>query len=161
MNIKGKYTTELVELICKAIYNTGKDKDVIEAGGINKDTFYRWNKTKSDFSDSVARAKEQFRAKLWKKDPDLYTKAVDGLKIHINGYTEEWKTVIEHPDGKKTIKTTLVKRPPSKWAVQMILGKETEIKPSIEPINTDILREAMDVITKMDYTCRKAEEKRN
>ena len=160
MNTKGKYTPELAKQICKTISDTGKDKDGIKSGGINKDTFYEWIKTKTDFSDSIARAKEQFRAKLWKKDPDLYTKAVDGLKIHIKGYTEEWKTVIEHPDGKKTIKTTIVKRPPSKFALQMILGKETDIKPSIEPINTDALREAMNVITKLDYTCRKAEEKR-
>ncbi len=161
MNIKGKYSPELVNEICKAISNTGKDIDGIKAGGINKDTFYEWLKKKSDFSDSVARAKEQFRAKLWKKDPDLYCKAVDGLKIHINGFSEEWNTVIEHPDGKKTIKTTIVKRPPSKWAVQMILGKEIDIKPLREPINTDALIKAMDVITTLDYTCRKAEEKRN
>lgn len=161
MHNKGKYTPELVKQICLVISNTGKDKDGIEAGGINKDTFYKWLKTKSDFSDSIARAKEQYRAKLWKKDPDLYCKAVEGLKIHTNGHCEEWKTVIQHPNGEKTIKTTIVKRPPSKWAVQMILGKETDIKPLIEPINTDALIEAMDVITKLNYTCRKAEEKRN
>lgn len=161
MKIKGKYTTELVKEICKAISNTGKDIDGIKAGEINKDTFYRWIKDKSDFSDSIAKAKKYFRAKLWKNDPDLYCKAVEGLKILINGYAEKWDTVTIHPDGNKTIKTTIVKRPPQKWAIQTILGKETEIKPSIEPINTDALIEAMSVITKLNYTCRKAEEKRN
>lgn len=161
MNNKGKHTPELVKEICKAISKTGKDIDGIKAGGISKDTFYTWIKTKSDFSDSIARAKKEFGAKLWKKDPDLYCKAVDGLKIHIHGHCEVWDTVTVHPDGRKTIKTTTIKRAPSKWAIELILGKETDTQPLREPINTDDLREAMNVITTLQYTCRKAEEKRN
>lgn len=156
---KGKYTNKIVDDICIAISNTGKDIDGIKAGRIHKDTFYRWLKNKSDFSDKVARAKEQFRASVWKSDPDLYAKAVKGLKDHINGYFEEWRTVTKYPDGKQIIKTTTVKRAPSKWAIELVLGMNISGENSEHMLNTQPLIEAMNVITTLCRRSNKNEEK--
>lgn len=156
---KGKYDQKIVDDICSAISQTGRDTDGIKAGAIHKDTFYRWLKDKSDFSDKVARAKEQFRASVWKSDPDLYAKAVTGLKIHINGYLEEWRTVTKYPDGKQIIKTTTVKRAPSKWAIELVLGMNISGENSEHTLNTQPLIEAMNIITSLGYKSNKNEKK--
>lgn len=118
---KGKYKPDIVEAIYKAISLTGIDKNGIKAGRISKDTFYRWLRTKSDFSDGVARAKRKFRDKVLKEDHELFLLALEQFKKHLNGTVETWEKIITHRDGKKSYVKTTVKRTGSRWAIEAIL----------------------------------------
>lgn len=62
--------------------------------GISKDTYYRWIKTKSDFSDAIKRAREEFES-------SLLADCEKSLKRLVNGWSyEETKTVMV--ESKKT-----------------------------------------------------------
>lgn len=51
-----KYTPELVNELIKYIEAGNYTKTACEAIGINEGTFYRWVKTKSNFSNAIKRA---------------------------------------------------------------------------------------------------------
>jgi len=130
---KGKYKREVLDSICQAIAKTGRDKDGITAGCINPDTFYRWLREKPDFSDIVARAKEQFRDTQWQDDPEIMEKAVQSFKRAIDGNYEVWKTESDYQRDEKgnLIKKTTkhaVKRPGQPWAINLMLNPGESIK---------------------------------
>ena len=148
---KGKYTIDTVQAIYKAISITGLDKNGIKAGGISKDTYYRWIKSKSDFSDGVAQAKRDFRDKALKNDHNLFLEAVEHFKRHLDGPVETWNRVITHPNGKKSYIKTTVNRAPSRWAIEAILfPPETQIdlqKESIPEAEVELMLKMMDFVT--------------
>ncbi len=55
------YNPRIVSQICLAIKKTGRDKSGIEAGGISKATFYRWENKHPEFFEKVEHAKRQYR----------------------------------------------------------------------------------------------------
>lgn len=123
---KGKYIPEIVEEILFAIGQTGRDLDGIKAGGISTDTFYRWHKEKSEFSEAVAHAKAQFRARLWKEDPQLIQDARDSLHKLVKEREETWvkKYYTKAKNGKLVLTSrteTTTKRGPSAWAISAVL----------------------------------------
>lgn len=59
---RGKYTPELVQIICDAIAATGSDKAGVKTAQISTETFYVWMAQHPDFSERVIAAREQYRA---------------------------------------------------------------------------------------------------
>ncbi len=147
---KGKYNPEIVDVICNTIALTGTDKEGIKAGGISKNTFYKWLKLKSDFYDRVARAKEKFRRRVLSHDHELFMMAYNGLLVHLSGPIEKWNHKIKYSDGKVETKETIVKRPPSSWAIKAILFivQNNSVTPITE-LDTDALIRAMNMVTDM------------
>jgi transposase len=60
---RSKYTPETVERILQAIRIGSAKEHAAEYGGITKETFYQWLKSKSDFSDAVTRAEAEARTR--------------------------------------------------------------------------------------------------
>ncbi len=133
---KGKYSVETVNAISQAISLTGRDADGWKAGGISKDTFYRWLKTKSDFSDSIARARAFYRRSLWRSDPMVRDLAIRGLIRHLQGDYEEWTTEVPNEEGQLVLqKKNTVKRLPSKWAIELVLDLHKDEERNIEGVD--------------------------
>jgi|GEM_PF-4365787 len=150
MSARGKYKPEMVNAICRAIATTGKDSEGWKAGGICPDTFYRWLRSKKEFTEAVARAKDKFRARLWKEDPEIFYKAVEGLIKHLEGNDEEWESEMILPDGKTIKKISKTKRRPSPWAIKLVLDiqrQKDESAPDKPNINDEDLLKLMDWIT--------------
>lgn len=53
----GKYNPTTVKIIIEVIDKGGTDRDACQMAGINPDTFYRWVREKSEFSDAVNTAR--------------------------------------------------------------------------------------------------------
>ena len=54
-----KYSQKLVDRICSLIREDSYTiAEICDLVGINKDTYYTWMKTKSDFSDSIKKAED-------------------------------------------------------------------------------------------------------
>jgi len=89
-------TKKICDLIREDTYNITEICGIV---GINKDTYYEWLKTKSDFSDAIARAeieqKHLFKAKAKRSMQIL----IDGIEY------EETKTVIVSAKGGREKKT--------------------------------------------------------
>lgn len=83
--------------------------------------FRNWRKKYPVFDRLMKRAKEMFRVKVFTDNPDLYYLAIQKLLKHLDGIEEQWIKVRE--EGGKKIKTVQkTKRPPSKWAIEAVLG---------------------------------------
>lgn len=54
-----KYTKQRVETICELYKEGVQVKEICKAVGISKDTFYRWQEEKPDFSDSLKKAEDE------------------------------------------------------------------------------------------------------
>ena len=90
MSRKSKYSAKVVEIICNAIATNGGDESGWVAGGIHKDTFYSWLNSYPDFSDSVERARSQFRQNAPQYQKKL---ACDRLTEALeNGQTIKWNS---------------------------------------------------------------------
>ncbi len=87
------------------------NKQLIEYLGIHKDTFYKWKKTKPDFSDTLKKSK----VKLVSKIKDSLTKKTEGF------YVTEWKEVIDR-DGQIVKVETQKYIPPSDTAIIFALA---------------------------------------
>jgi len=57
-----KYSQEKIEEICKYISQGNTVVDSCALSDISKDTFYRWYREKSDFSDAIKKAKLKCKA---------------------------------------------------------------------------------------------------
>ena len=53
-----KYTPQVVEQICNLLKGGNTRKTSAIASGVGEDTFYRWMREKSEFSESVKKAEE-------------------------------------------------------------------------------------------------------
>lgn len=95
-----KYKKEIVERICSYIRDGDSQRDAAKKAGISEDTFYDWMKLKSEFSESVKKAHEDFRQTIvGKLEATLYRKA-QGYEV-----TEIDTEYINGKDGKPTIKS--------------------------------------------------------
>lgn len=141
-----KYSKELVETLCKHLKQGSSIKFSCIAVGIAKSTFYEWKESKSDFSDSVARA----MAIPDRKVENALYKTARGFR-----YTEtEYKAIpnkdhtkVELIPAKKTRKLVLpsvvaqkfilINRNPEEWNDKQETELSGEIKVKLERIITD------------------------
>lgn len=135
MGRKSKYTPNVVKDIIAAIEKTGLDQDGFKAGGIAKDTFYRWISDYSDFADSVSRAKEKFRYTC----PEiLRTKALESVARYLHeGHAEVWTTEEVVKDGDGNVKETrfnrrTFKRPTPHWIIDRVLGRKLPLIEAVQ-----------------------------
>jgi hypothetical protein len=133
---KSKYNPEIVEIILGAIALTGSDRAGIEAGGINKDTFYSWIKRYPDFSERVSEARAEYRQSC---PETLIRQANRAFADYLFGrmqrvvYTKEVGVSLKtgEPYEKETTQHIPVGVP--RWAIERVLGKPLDI---IEAVKT-------------------------
>ncbi len=123
---KSKYKPEIVQAIVEAIAATGRDADGQKAGAISVDTFYRWLKQYPEFSESIQRAKAEFR----KTCPEtLRAHALQRLGEYVRGEViETWVKTSATKDAKgelvsTTRSVTEIRRGCPQWAIDRVLGK--------------------------------------
>jgi hypothetical protein len=90
-----KYDKKTVKRICDLIAKDSYTiREICTQAGISVDTFYEWQKTKSEFSESIKKAKCEF-------DDFIVSEAKKSLVKLIQGYTiQEKKTVAVDTDKK-------------------------------------------------------------
>lgn len=102
-----KYSKKLVERITELIRSDSYTiAEICQIVGLSKDTYYRWLKEKSDFSDTIKRAEEEFTQ-------DVLVECKKSLRKLITGYTvDEVKTIYQNSkDDKPKIKEkTIIKK---------------------------------------------------
>lgn len=90
-----KYNKKIVENICELIrtdsYNIA---EICEIVGIVKGTYYNWLKTKSDFSDAIKKAEDEFNNMI-------IADAKKSLVKMIRGYTLQEKKTVTADTGRK------------------------------------------------------------
>jgi transposase-like protein len=90
-----KYSKDIVNKICSLIREDSYTiAEICSIVGISKDTFYKWKETKSDFSDSIKKAQNDF-------DEMLVAEAKKSLVKMIKGYTEQEKKTVTVDTGKR------------------------------------------------------------
>lgn len=89
-----KYNKKIVENICELIRaDSYTIVEICRTVGIAKDTYYHWLKTKSDFSDSIKKAENEFNELI-------ITEAKKSLVKMIRGYTVQEKRTVTADTGK-------------------------------------------------------------
>jgi len=132
---KPKYTPETIQLILDAIEETGNEALACKAGGITQNTFYRWLKEKSEFSQFVTLAKDRFRAN---RPQSLRSEAVKRLAEYIRGEAVEvYDKLVETKDGdgvliSRTRSLTKIKRGCPQWALDRVLGKSMPVLEAVQ-----------------------------
>jgi len=111
-----KITARICDLISKDTYTISEICSIV---GIAECTFYDWKASKSEFSEAITRARDQF-------DEILVKEAKNSLRKKVNGYdVDEKKTVyVNDKDGKPKIKeqTTIKKHfQPDTEAIKFVL----------------------------------------
>lgn len=92
-----KYSQKLVDRICSLIREDSYTiAEICDLVGINKDTYYTWMKTKSDFSDSVKKA-EDARMQFF------VAEAQKSLLKKIQGYEVEESKITYIDSGKPMV----------------------------------------------------------
>ena len=92
-----KYSQKLVDRICSLIREDSYTiAEICDLVGINKDTYYTWMKTKSDFSDSVKKA-EDARMQFF------VAEAQKSLLKKIQGYEVEESKITYIDSGKPVV----------------------------------------------------------
>ncbi len=83
-----KYSKKIVERITELIRSDSYTiAEICQNVGLSKDTYYRWLKEKSDFSDAIKKAQEEF-------DEFLVAEAKKSMIKKVRGYTvNEEKTI--------------------------------------------------------------------
>lgn len=102
----GKYGKEITDKICK-LFETDSytAREVCEICNITETTYYEWINTKSEFSESIKRAKEVYLNKRLKECEKSLNKLVEGYEYEE--VTIEYKTVGESDSpvqNKKVVK---------------------------------------------------------
>lgn len=133
MAARKKYSPELVKTICDAIADSGKDIDGIEAGEINKNTFYKWINDKSDFRDAVYTARKAFQDTSL---PQLRRYAKNGLKNTLQAVSEGREIITvttmvgTTPEGDAIDMETVTRKPAMvsvDRAFAYVMGKEIDL----------------------------------
>lgn len=167
-----KYNPEIVQKICQYIEQGETNEHAAELAGISKPTFYEWLNTKTNFSDAVKKAKEEYRHWLHN---DILADAERSLKVLINGTEyEEIKTEYEqnptNPDApriKKQSRTTkkilpnptavifaLSNRDPENWKnridtdINAKVEQETKTRLDLSGVSDELLGQVIDAIKK-------------
>jgi hypothetical protein len=117
-----KYNKKIVEKICDLIKSDSYTvSEICQIVGLSKDTYYRWIKEKSDFSDTIKKAEDEFRK-------DTLVECEKSLVKLIKGYTTQEKKTITVDSGKKDVNG----RPIPKIKEQTIVDKH--IQPNLGAI---------------------------
>lgn len=103
-----KYNPKIVRSICQHIEQGETNEHAAELAGVTQSTFYQWLNDKSEFSEAVKKAKEEYQKWLHN---DILADAERSLKVLINGTEyEEIKTEYEQnptsPDAPRIKKQT-------------------------------------------------------
>ncbi len=140
----------------------------MELSGFNKNvwlgvcserTFYEYLESNPQFSQEIARAKENWRKTVWKERPDLRRLAIEGLEKNLKDYNQiivkEIYDIVQPivPTEKPTrilVKQIISKwkKPPAKWAIEAVLGMNVDLEDEGELETTDF---EWDIITKENY----------
>lgn len=165
---EAKYTPERIARICNAIAEGKTNEQAAKYGGITVSTFCEWQKTKSEFSEAIKKAKAQYEDWLMN---GILEDAEKSLVTLIKGCEyEEIKTEYENdsfgnPRIKKQSRTTkkilpnptavifaLCNRDPEHWQnriQQDINGKietETKNEVSLKNVPDELLSQVIDAI---------------
>lgn len=90
-----RYNKAIVEKICELIRSdTYSVAEICRIVGIHKDTYYSWLKEKTDFSDAIKKAQEEFRG-------NILVECERSLVKLIKGYTVQERKTITVDSGKK------------------------------------------------------------
>lgn len=90
-----KYNKKIVDNICALIRTDSYTiAEICEKVGIVKDTYYSWLKTKSDFSDAIKKAEDEFKEYM-------LVECNKSLVKLIKGYTVQEKRTVTADTGKK------------------------------------------------------------
>jgi hypothetical protein len=90
-----KYRKKIVEEICSLIKSDSDTiSEICSQVGISEDTFYEWQKSKTEFSDAVKKAKGEF-------DELIASEAKKSLVKLIRGYTLQEEKTVTVDTGKK------------------------------------------------------------
>lgn len=90
-----KYSKKIVDRICELISTDSYTiAEICEKVGIAKDTYYNWLKTKSDFSDAIKKAQDNFNELI-------VVEAKKSLVKMIRGYTIQEKKTVTADTGRK------------------------------------------------------------
>lgn len=166
---KPKYTPERVEIICKGLSEGKTDIDCCKMAGIHVSQFHRWFNEKSEFRESVKRAKAQFEQ--WHNEK-MVEDAKSSLVELICGFVQKTKktrsfvdktgkTVTEEtveekqlPPNATAIIFALTNRDPDNWKNRLsqdVNGKiQTEQKSDVSLANVpdDLLEKVIESIRK-------------
>ena len=160
-----KYNKQIVEHICELISaDSYTIAEICEKVGITKDTYYKWLKTKSDFSDSIKKAQDRF-------SEFLVVEAKRSLVKMVKGYTVQEKRTVtadagkKGEDGKPIVKIkehivtekhyqpvaaavffTLTNRDPDNWKHRQenAISGEIGIKSALENLSDEELQDIVD-----------------
>lgn len=93
--LMAKYNKKIVERIADLIREDSYTiAELCEKVNISKDTYYRWLAQKTDFSDTIKKAKDDF-------DTLIVVEAKRSLVKLIKGYTVQEKKTVTADTGKK------------------------------------------------------------
>lgn len=158
---KTKYSEEIAKIICDAIATQGGDESGWTAGAISQSTFYQWIKNYSEFSESVERARAEFR----KNAPITQKRAASQRLTDVleNGQIIKWKKVI----GARTVtryrgsaknkdilftdifsgytEYNVEYRPTPQWAIERVIPKPVK---SFEDLNVAAAEIGCEVVIK-------------
>ncbi|MBW4580704.1 MAG: hypothetical protein KME42_14155 [Tildeniella nuda ZEHNDER 1965/U140] len=135
---KSKYTPDRVQTIIDAIAQTGADRAGWQAGKISEDTFYDWVKRYSEFSESVSRAKDEYRdtcpGTLVRQARKAFADYLFGRMERVT-YTKE--TGINARTGEPYEKEITQRVPVGvpKWAIERVLGKPLDILEAVSTLS--------------------------
>lgn len=161
---QGKYTPEIKQAIFDCLKDGLNDKQTCERVGIVQDTFYRWLKEKTEFSELVKMAKAEYKSSLVSKLEDSLYRRATGFEYeeteteyisdkegnpHIKKQTKKKKRTV--PDTPALI-FALCNLMPEKWKNRLntqIDGKvktESDAQISLSNVPDDLLAQVIDKI---------------
>lgn len=133
-----KYSKKIVKKITDLIKaDSYTVAEICSLSGISESTFYEWQASKMEFSESLSRAREQF-------DEVIVKEAKNSLRKKVNGYeVDEKKTVyVNGKDGKAAIKEQTIIRKhfqPDTEAIKFVLtNKATDEYKNRQDVNGDV-----------------------
>lgn len=118
-----KYNKKIVKHICGLISkDTYTIAEICASVGISESCYYKWQAENVEFTESIARARDQF-------DETLVKEAKNALRKLVNGYeVEEKSTVFQNDkDGKPKIKEQKVVKKffqPNASSVEYVLNNK-------------------------------------
>lgn len=119
-----KYNKKIVKAICALIKkDTYTIAEICSNVGISESCYYKWQAENAEFTESIARARQQF-------DEEIVKEAKNSLRKLINGFEVEEKVTVYTNDanGKPKIKEQKVVKkhiPPNPSSVEYALNNKS------------------------------------
>lgn len=160
-----KYSKKIVERICELISTDSYTiAEICQQVGISKETYYQWLKTKSDFSDAIKKAEDEFNDLMKAEAKKSLVKLVKGFTVQekrtVTADTgkkdENGKPIVKvkehavidkhYPPNTAAVIFTLTNRDPDNWKNRQEnkLSGEIGIKSNLENLSDDELRKIID-----------------